>query len=138
APVPDYIPAGTPKNNDSLVLRATYGRHSFLLTGDVERQIEGRMLDAGAPVRADVLKVAHHGSHTSSTEEFLRAVAPVYAIISAGFENRHGPRPGDAVARLDRAGAIGLRPAPDGLIPVHPDGRPLRAEPYNGFVGSLR
>jgi competence protein ComEC len=138
APGPDYIPADTPKNNDSLVLRATYGRHSFLLTGDVERQIEGRMLDGGAPLRADVLKVAHHGSHTSSTEEFLRAVAPVYAVISAGFENSYGHPHRDVVERLERTGAIVLRTDLDGLITVHTDGQHLRVESYNGFVGSLK
>src|SRR5262249_17017463 len=99
APAADYVPAATPKNNDALGLRGTYGRHSFLLTGDVERQIEWRMLDTGATVRADVLKVAHHGSRTSSTEEFVRAVSPVYAVISAGFENSYGHPNRDVIDR---------------------------------------
>src|SRR5439155_7169444 len=74
APMPDYLPADTPKNNDSLVLRVTYGSRSFLLSGDVERPIEREMLAAGEIHTADVLKVAHHGSRTSSIEEFLDAV----------------------------------------------------------------
>ena len=58
----DYQPAETPKNNESLVLRLRYGRRSFLLAGDVERQVEDVMLDAGEVYHTDVLKVAHHGS----------------------------------------------------------------------------
>jgi competence protein ComEC len=138
APAPDYMPADTPKNNDSLVLRANYGRHSFLLTGDAEKQIEWGMLDRGETVRADVLKVGHHGSHTSSTEEFLRAVAPMYAVISAGFENSYGHPHRDVVDRLQNNGAIVLRTDLDGLITVRSDGRRLRVETYNGFVGSLK
>jgi competence protein ComEC len=122
APTADYVPAAAPKNNDSLVLRATYGRHSFLLTGDVERQIEYHMLDRGEAVRADVLKVAHHGSRTSSTEEFLRAVDPVYAVISAGFENSYGHPNRDVLDRLERNGAIVLRTDLDGMITVRTDG----------------
>jgi competence protein ComEC len=135
APTADYVPAGTPKNDDSLVLRATYGRHSFLLTGDAEKGIEWRMLDRGETVRADVLKVAHHGSRTSSTEEFLRAVTPTYAVISAGFENSYGHPNRDVVDRLERSGAIVLRTDLDGLITVRTDGQRLRVETYSGFVG---
>jgi competence protein ComEC len=135
APAADYVPANDPKNNDSLVLRATYGRHSFLLTGDVEKQIEWRMLDGGASLRADVLKVAHHGSRTSSTEEFLRAVEPTYAVISAGFENSYGHPNRDVIDRLERNGAIVLRTDLDGLITVRTDGRHLRVETHSGFVG---
>src|SRR5581483_717417 len=90
APLPDYIPGDTPKNNDSLVLRIRYGKHSFLLCGDAERPVEREMLDAGEIQPSDVLKVGHHGSHTSSTEEFLEAVHPAFAIVSVGLDNSYG------------------------------------------------
>src|SRR5580704_14807483 len=84
APLADYVPTDTPKNNDSLVLRIRYGSRSFLLTGDVERPIEYRMLDESEIAATDVLKVAHHGSRTSSTEAFLSAAHPAFAVISVG------------------------------------------------------
>jgi competence protein ComEC len=137
APLPGYAAADTPKNNDSLVLRVRYGRHAFLLTGDVERQIEWGMLDAGETARADVLKVAHHGSKTSSTEEFLAAVSPTFAIVSAGFENSYGHPHAETLDRLERHGAVVLRTDLDGLITIRSDGFRLSVGTYNGFLGRL-
>ena len=71
-------------NNGSLVLRVDYGGTSFLFTGDMEQNAEADLMDSGANVRADVLKVGHHGSPTSSSEAFLEAVAPSIAVISVG------------------------------------------------------
>ena len=71
APTPDYVPVDEPKNNDSLVMRVTFGQRSFFLSGDVERPIEQEMAYTNELRPTDVLKVAHHGSRTSSTEEFL-------------------------------------------------------------------
>lgn len=130
APMADYQPAETPKNNDSLVLRLRYGRRSFLLAGDVERQVEDVMLDAGEVHRTDVLKVAHHGSKTSSTEAFLSAVNPMFAVISAGFENSYGhPNPA-VLERLGEHHAAILRTDRDGLITIRTDGRRLWVETY--------
>ena len=75
-------------NNGSLVLRVDYGGTSFLFTGDMEQNAEADLMDSGANVRADVLKVGHHGSPTSSSEAFLEAVAPSIAVISVGKDNR--------------------------------------------------
>ena len=130
APFSDYVPGDTPKNNDSLVLRLRYGRHSFLLTGDVERPIEYRMLQANELERADVLKVAHHGSRTSSTEAFLGAVQPAFAVISAGFENSYGHPNREVIERLQEHHAAVLRTDLDGLITVRSDGRRLSVETY--------
>ncbi len=69
APSPDYVPTDSAKNDDSLVLRVGYGRNGLLLTGDAERPIEREMLAEHEIRRTDVLKVAHHGSRTSSTED---------------------------------------------------------------------
>jgi competence protein ComEC len=137
APLPDYSPAAEPKNNDSLVLRVRYGRHSFLLTGDIERQVERALLDAGESARADVLKVAHHGSRTSSTEEFLAAVSPAFALISAGADNSYGHPNPDVLDRLERHRAVVLRTDLDGLITVRSDGRRLAIHTNNGFLSGF-
>jgi competence protein ComEC len=134
APLPGYLPADTPKNNDSLVLRVRYGAHSFLLTGDVERQIELWMLAENEVRRTDVLKVAHHGSRTSSTELFLDAVRPTFALISAGFENSYGHPNRDVLGRLAQRGAAVLRTDLDGLVTIRSDGRRLHVETHNGFL----
>jgi len=130
APFCDYVPADTPKNNDSLVLRLRYGRHSFLLGGDIERPIEYRMLQAHEVERTDVLKVAHHGSRTSSTEAFLDAANPAFAVISAGFENSYGHPNREVVERLREHHAEVLRTDLDGLVTVRSDGRRLSVETY--------
>jgi len=125
APLADYVPGDTPKNNDSLVLRLRYGRHSFLLCGDVEKQVERRMLQEGEIQLTDVLKVAHHGSRTSSTEEFLAAAQPLYAVISAGFENSYGHPNRDVLARLAAHQAVVYRTDRNGLVSIRTDGRRL-------------
>ncbi len=137
APLAGYVPAESPKNNDSLVLRVLYGRHAFLLSGDVERQVEWGLLDAGGAARADVLKVAHHGSRTSSSEEFLAAVAPTFAIVSSGFENSYGHPHPDVLDRLERHRAVVLRTDIDGLITIRSDGRRLSVGTNSGFLGGL-
>jgi len=123
APPADYVPGDTPKNNDSLVLRVRYGRHSFLLCGDVERPVERRMVEEGEIQLTDVLKVAHHGSRTSSTEEFLAAASPLFAVISAGFENSYGHPNRDVLNRLADHGATVYRTDLDGLVSIRTDGR---------------
>jgi competence protein ComEC len=110
-----------------------YGRHSFLLAGDIERQVE-RTLQPG---RADVLKVAHHGSRTSSTEEFLDAVSPAFAIISAGLDNSYGHPNPDVLDRLERHRAVVLRTDLDGMITVRSDGRRLSVRTQNGFLSGF-
>jgi len=124
APAEDYV-AKQPGNNDSLVLRLTYGSRSFLLTGDMERGIEAKLLGSGADLRADVLKVGHHGSRTSTSEPFLEAVSPSIALISAGFENSFGHPHPDVVARLSERHAAVLRTDVDGLVTARTDGRRL-------------
>ncbi len=117
-------------NNDSLGLRITYGRRSFLLTGDMEKPMERRALLDGEPLRADILKVGHHGSNTSSTDPFLDAVAPMFAIISDGFENsfRH-PHP-LVLERLSAHRAGILRTDLDGLVTIRTDGRHISIQTY--------
>ncbi len=132
APFADYVPGDVPKNNDSLVLRLRFGHHTFLLGGDIERQIEWRMFEANELDHADVLKVAHHGSKTSSTEQFLNAVNPTFAVISAGFENSYGHPHRDVVERLEQHHSEVLRTDRQGLITIRSDGRRLTVETYQG------
>ena len=131
APPADYLPNDTPKNDDSLVLRLTYGRRSFLMTGDMEKPVEARLLADGSDIQADVLKVGHHGSHTSSSEPFLDAVHPAFAVISDGFENSFGHPHKDVLDRLADHHAEILRTDQLGLITVRTDGQRLSVD-WNG------
>jgi len=112
-------------NNDSLAFRVSFGARSFFLTGDLERPMEARLLSVGLAGHADVLKVGHHGSKTSSIAPFLDAISPQVAIVSAGFENSFGHPHPDVIKRLeDRHTAI-LRTDLDGLVTVSTDGKRL-------------
>jgi len=130
SPPADYVPADSPKNNDSLAMRIAFGQRSFLLTGDMEKPMELRALAAGLLQHADVLKVGHHGSNTSSVNPFLDAVSPTFAMISDGFENSfHHPHP-KVLDRLAEHHTGALRTDLDGLITVRTDGRRMWVETY--------
>ena len=85
-------PVGTPEdlNNASVVLRADYGETSFIFTGDAEASAEKKIIESGAKLDADVLKMGHHGSSTSTCQEFFDAVSPSLALISCGKDNDYG------------------------------------------------
>lgn len=102
-------------NNNSLVLRLQCFGFSALFCGDIEKEAEQDLLDSGQELAANVLKVAHHGSRTSSTEEFVEAVSPQLAVVSVGPDNNNLPR-SEALARLEAAGAEILRTDMDGDI----------------------
>ena len=95
-PVQDYDDT----NNTSIVLRVDFGETSFLFTGDMERTAEEDLLESGAWLEADVLKVGHHGSDTSTSYPFLREVDPDYAVISVGENNDYGHPSEDTLSRL--------------------------------------
>ncbi len=120
----DQETQGAP-NDASVVLRVDYGRTAFLLTGDAEASEEEQLVNSGQPLACDVLKVAHHGSHTSTTEPFLEAVAPEVAVISAGYGNSFGHPHRDILARLVERHAAILRTDLDGLVTIRTDGRGL-------------
>jgi competence protein ComEC len=115
-------------NEDSMLLRVSYGRHRLLLTGDLGRRMERQLLDAGEPGRIDVLKVAHHGSRRSSHPDFLDAIRPAVAIISAGFENPFRLPSPAVVADLKSRGVMVLRTDLDGLVTTRSDGRRLEVD----------
>ena len=76
-------------NNYSIVFKLTYGKNTFLFTGDAERELESEILYKKYNLSADVLKVGHHGSSSSTTPKFLKAVSPDYAVISCGKDNSY-------------------------------------------------
>lgn len=121
SPPPGYRAGPAPRNNDSLVMSVAYGRHRFLLTGDAEWPMEYEMLQRGLD-RADVLKVGHHGSQTSSSEPFLAAAHPSFAVISAGLDNQFGlPRP-EVLHRLGDLAVELYQTSRDGRITIRSDG----------------
>ena len=130
APSREYRPGPAPKNNDSLVFQLSYGRHSFLLTGDAEKQVEADMLLSGLLRHADVLKAGHHGSRTSSTIGLLDAVHPSLALISDGYENSYGHPAAATLEHMSERHIAVLRTDQRGLITVKSDGRRLWAEVY--------
>jgi len=122
APCPGFSSDRGP-NDNSFVLRVGYGGRSFLLVGDAEREEETALLAAARPhLLADVLKVGHHGSRTSSSDEFLAAVAPREAIVSVGRRNRFGHPHPVALHALATAGARVWRTDRDGAVVATTDG----------------
>jgi competence protein ComEC len=116
-------------NNESVVARLTYGETSFLFTGDIEEGTEEKLLSSGFPLDVDVLKVAHHGSATSTQEAFLDAVSPKLALISVGAENRYGHPAPIVLDRLARRGISVYRTDREGRIAVVSNGRTLEVLP---------
>ncbi len=115
-------------NNNSVVLRVTFGQVAMLLTGDAQSEAEARLLShGGADLRADILKVGHHGSAYSSTPEFLAAVHPKIAIISCGLHNVFGHPSPLTLAALKTAGAQVYRTDLDGGVSVISDGISVQA-----------
>ncbi len=105
SPVKDYDDL----NNYSVTVRFSHGENSFLFTGDTEKESESDILDSGANVSADVLKVAHHGSSTSTRKEFLKAVDPAYAVIEVGEGNDYGHPHKEILKRLEKADIVVYR-----------------------------
>lgn len=108
-------------NNTSIILKVTHGNKSFLFTGDAEREEEQTLLDKGL-LKSDVLKVAHHGSSTSTSYTFLREVMPEYAVISVGKDNSYGHPTNDVLSRLRDADVKVYRTDLQGDIIMKSDG----------------
>ena len=110
-------------NDTSIVLRVTYKDKSFLFTGDAERPAEQVLLEECPELLdADVLKVGHHGSNSSTTYPFLREIMPEYAIICCGADNKHGHPTSFVLGRLRDAGATVYRTDIHGDITIWYDG----------------
>jgi len=117
--------SGSDVNLNSVVVRLMYGEVSALFTGDIEGLIEGKLVDGGDELRSTVLKVAHHGSRTSSRPEFLDAVSPQVAVISVGSWNPFGHPHAVTLDALSAVGARIYRTDRHGAVTVESDGRTL-------------
>ena len=106
-------------NNYSAVIKITYGTNSFLFMGDAQTLSENEIT---ADIKADVLKVGHHGSDTATSESFLQRVSPKYAIISVGKDNEYGHPSSTTLNKLKNIGATVWRTDQDGTITVKSDG----------------
>jgi len=113
-------------NDGSIVIKLTYGQTSFLLTGDAEFAENLSMLRRGADVRSTVLKLGHHGSSSSTDENWLRAVQPQLGIISAGADNPYGHPHREVIRALDNLGVPYIRTDEHGTVTVTSDGTQLR------------
>jgi len=126
-PCPRYDP-GLELNDNSVVLEVRLGDVRFLFTGDIESAAEARLVEMGRVRPADVLKVAHHGSRTSSANAFIAAARPRWAVVSSGAGNRYGHPAPQVLRRLRDAGARVWRTDLEGGLALQTDGTTLWAE----------
>jgi competence protein ComEC len=125
APCPSVTSDRGP-NDNSFVLRIRHGRRAFLFAGDAERALEDELVrHHGTDLRADVLKVGHHGSRTSSSPAFVDAVRPGLAVISSGVRNRFGHPHETTLTTFERAHVRVLRTDEEGAITIESDGASL-------------
>jgi competence protein ComEC len=117
-------------NNQSMVLRVRYGETRMLLTGDIEKAGEAGLLSQRLDLRSDIVKVAHHGSRTSSTEAFVNATHPSLAVISVGRTSIFGHPHAEVVQRWRNSGAQVLTTGECGMITIATDGRNLRLSTF--------
>jgi len=114
-------------DNNGVVLRLSWGQLSFLFTADIRQEVEFELIGQRANLRSTVLKVAHHGSKTSTTSQFLASVDPEVAVISVGIDNSFGHPSLEVVERL--IGRLGednvYRTDEDGTIELITDGERL-------------
>jgi len=117
-------------NNDSVVLHLKYGSVSIMLTGDIEGPAETWLCARSADMHADLLKVPHHGSKTSSSDQFIDMVRPSYAVISVGVRSRFGHPSPAVVNRYRRRGIELLETGRDGMVSAETDGDHLAVETF--------
>jgi len=117
-------------NNDSITLRVKFGEHSILLTGDIEKPAERALLESHQDLTANVVKVPHHGSKTSSTDDFVRATNPDLAIISVGRNSMFGHPHPEVVQRWQANGATVLTTGECGTISITTDGHDLSLKKF--------
>jgi competence protein ComEC len=138
-PIRHEVPATAPSdgrrvNDTSVVLDLRFGQRRMLLTGDIEDDVDPRLLERGVADdgQLDVLKVAHHGSGSATSDAWLDALRPRIAMISSGTDNRYGHPAQRTLERLERRGARVLRTDLDGDLEVSTDGHDLRVATSGG------
>ena len=128
APAAGYVPGPAASNDDSLVLHVSFANTSVLLEGDAQSASERRMLSE--VLHADLLKVGHHGSKTSTTPPFLAAVAPRYAVISVAHHNPYGHPKLEVLGRLQDSHVRTFRTDALGATSFYLDGKTVSAQPW--------
>lgn len=128
SPVNDYDDL----NNYSIVCRLTHGENTFLFTGDIENKAESDILKSGMYLSAKVIKVPHHGSSTSSSYSFLKAVKPEYAVFEVGSPNDYGHPHDEVYTRYEEFGCKRFRTDINGSIVFTSDGSTLSIKTENG------
>jgi competence protein ComEC len=123
-----FSPAGDERewesNTASIVMKVVYGNSSFMLTGDAPAEIENYLVETyGTQLDSDVLKLGHHGSKTSSSESFLDAVTPQFAIVSAGIDNRYGHPHQEVMERVFGRDITTFHTGTDGTVTFQSDGQ---------------
>jgi len=131
SPPPSQFTGKGAVNNNSLVLLLEYGGHRFLLTGDIMKKAESRLVaETQGALQADVIVIPHHGSTSSSTPEFLAKVRPSIAVVSAGQNNRYGLPHDTVLNRYTQAGSALYRTDRHGAITIESDGRTLSVSTF--------
>lgn len=115
-------------NNYSVVIKLEYGNNSFVFTGDIESQSENQIVNNGLNINTDVLKIAHHGSNTSTSNQFLESVNPLFAIFMVGEENKYLHPDITVVNRLVEKNIEIFRTDLDGTIVAKGDGENIKFE----------
>jgi competence protein ComEC len=123
------------RNDDSVVIEVVYGDVAILLTGDISAEVERAIAPRLTPARIRILKVAHHGSRTSSSSVLLDTWRPQVAVISCGRGNRFGHPAPEVLDRLNAIGAMVLRTDLDGQITIDTDGHSVRSTTFVGATG---
>lgn len=129
-PEKDFSSKPISDNNHSVVLRIVFGAKRFLFTGDIEKEAEAKLLQNSLFLKSDVVKVAHHGSRTSSTPEFINATEAEYAIIPVGRKSIFGHPHAEVVERWSNANAKIKRTGERGTITISTDGKDLQIENF--------
>lgn len=129
-PEKDDSPQAVSDNDNSLVLRLIFGNRKFLLTGDIEKAAESKLLQTPEILQSDIVKVAHHGSRTSSTGEFVAATKAQFAVIPVGRESRFGHPHAEVLERWKNSGAKILNTGERGTVSISTNGRDLRVETF--------
>ncbi len=121
---------GETSNDGSVVLKFVYGARRFLFTGDIEKNTENRISSRNMEINSEIVKVAHHGSRTSSTEAFVNSVQAQYAVIPVGRNSPFGHPNSDVVERWKNSGAKVLTTGERGTVTISTDGKNLEIQTY--------
>jgi competence protein ComEC len=113
-------------NTSSIVFQLVYKNVTYLFTGDISKSVENKLIDSDINIDSDVLKVAHHGSKTSTSDDFLKVVSPQVAVISVGAENRYGHPTPEVLKNLENNNIKYLRTDQLGDIKIVSDGNSFK------------